>query len=222
VDPARISLDAWSSAAIIVGMRIRLRRVAFVFVFVGSAYVAVTGCGDDETATPPQPDAAPDVRSVADVAAEARSPEYTGSACTAPTECYATLEAGTLKGEAVCISKVTDGYCTHKCQTDQDCCAVPGECKTTLKQVCASFENTADKYCFLSCEDSDIKSGAEAGLSDAGAGDDYCRSNANTEFGCRSTGGGADNRKACIPVGPLTDGGGKDSGDAATDAPTDG
>lgn len=204
-----------------------------------SAYVAFAGCGDEETPPATTTDAGNETSTVdtykppVDATVDSRSPEYTGSACKVATDCYRDLQMSSsadagdggdasstaLKGDPVCIDKVTDGYCTHKCQTDADCCAVPGECRTGLKQVCASFENSPDKYCFLSCEDADIASATDAGASDAGSdGDQYCQKNANPEFGCRSTGGGTENRKVCFPVGPATDGGGKkDSGADAGD-----
>lgn len=207
----------------------RTRRLALVALFVAGGYVAVAGCGDDDDGGAGH-DAGAET-GLSDVAlsdgALPRSPEYTGSACAVATDCYEDLEAGSLKGEPFCIDKVTGGYCTHKCQTDADCCAVPGECKTTLKQVCASFENEDEKYCFLSCEDEDIARGTDAGLSEAGTvdGDDYCHANANREFGCRSSGGGSENRKVCFPN--VGDGGlqkPKDGGldaDAALDADAD-
>lgn len=216
----------------------KARRIILLSLLLGSAYVAFVGCGDEETETPsntndagqdttpplPPQDAAGDVR------LDARSPDNTGAACAVAADCYATIDAAALHGgEAICIDKVEDGYCTHKCQTDEDCCAVPGECVSGLKQVCASFENSADKYCFLSCGDDDIRNAADGGFTDAGvvdgggfAGDDYCHTNASLEMGCRSTGGGADNRKACLPTGGgdggAGDGGKKDAGSDAGDA----
>lgn len=131
--------------------------------------------------------------------ADGGSPEQTGQTCKAATDCYPSLEAGALKGAVQCLDRVTNGYCTHLCNTDADCCAVPGECRTGLKQVCAPFESTGQNMCFLSCEDSDVKSAPDAGP-DAGTGADaYCHAFASTAFGCRSTGGGKNNRKVCLP-----------------------
>src|SRR5262245_34491240 len=62
--------------------------------------------------------------------ADARSPEPTGQACQTVADCFFGIEAGALSGAVECISKVKDGYCTHRCNTDADCCAVPGECRT--------------------------------------------------------------------------------------------
>ena len=128
------------------------------------------------------------------------SPEPTGTACMVANDCYAGLDTNELSGPAVCIDKVEDGYCTHECETDDDCCALEGECRTGFKQVCASFENSDQKYCFLSCEDEDLVPGA-GGMGGAVAvdADGYCEREAHERFLCRSTGGGSENKKACLP-----------------------
>jgi hypothetical protein len=217
----------------------RIRRSLFVLLTLSAGYVAVAGCGDEQ-AEPSADAGAPETSTVdsappTDAREDGRSPEYTGSACTAASDCYGDLlseDGGSaLKGDPVCLDKVTGGYCTHTCETDADCCAVEGECRTGLRQVCASFENTTEKYCFLSCEDPDITAANEAGATDAGQtgdgldGDEYCRANTSDEFGCRSTGGGVENRKACLPIGAVDDAGDgvkKDSGADASDASDDG
>ncbi|HVJ18231.1 MAG TPA: hypothetical protein VM686_22580, partial [Polyangiaceae bacterium] len=130
------------------------------------------------------------------------SPEPTGSRCEAAADCYAGLDTSELSGPAECIDKVEDGYCTHECEEDADCCAVDGECRTGFKQVCAPFENTGKKYCFLSCEDEDlVAAGGAGGGGGASAVDanEYCEREAHPRFGCRSTGGGDENRKVCLP-----------------------
>src|SRR5258708_34629473 len=68
-------------------------------------------------------------------------PEQTGQSCTTPAQCYPDLDGGTLKGGAVqCLTQgTTNGYCTHSCTTDADCCAVPGEGRTGYKQDCQPF-----------------------------------------------------------------------------------
>jgi len=101
-----------------------------------------------------------------------------------------TKGAALLGGPALCLDRVTGGYCTHACTADADCCAAPGECKTSYPEVCAPFESAAVKYCFLSCED-----GALGGL-DANA---FCMSYPQAGFTCRSTGGASQNRKMCMP-----------------------
>jgi hypothetical protein len=207
----------------------RIRRATFILSFVSAVWIAIAGCGDDDDAGVTQ-DAGPDVSAdrgtdtaTQDVANDSRSPEFTGSACKGPTDCYGTLDAASLKGQPRCIDRVTNGYCTHTCTTDADCCAVEGECKSGFKQVCAPFESTTEKYCFLSCEPADITAAPDGGgVPDSGdQGTAYCEKNASAEFGCRSTGGGADNRKVCIPIGG-TDGGKKDGASDADAADGDG
>jgi len=120
-------------------------------------------------------------------------PTNTGQACTAVGQCYPGVKAGDLVGDPVCLDKVTGGYCTHLCAQDADCCAAAGECPGNRAEVCAPFESTGDMYCFLSCETDDL---AKTTLTDA---DVYCHTYAGAAFGCRSTGGGANNRKICMP-----------------------
>src|SRR5437773_12343281 len=57
--------------------------------------------------------------------ADARSPEPTGQACKVAADCFPGIEGGALSGAVECITKVQDGYCTHRCDKDSDCCAVP-------------------------------------------------------------------------------------------------
>ncbi len=142
--------------------------------------------------------------------AGARGAEPAGQACTAASQCYGGTDGGVV-GEVTCITKVTGGYCTHKCTQDTDCCAAAGECISGVKQVCAPFENQPAQYCFLSCEDADIQRAIAAnpgtayydgGVTEAGSTQDaYCRSYAGASTSCRSTGGGSKNRKVCIPNG---------------------
>lgn len=147
--------------------------------------------------------------------ADARSPEPTGQACKTASDCFPGIDAGALSGPVECLTKVQDGYCTHECTTDADCCKVAGECRTDLKQVCAPFENTGRKVCFLSCEPGDIRLPGDGGttLADGAPafadGNAFCQKEANPDFICRSTGGGSKNRKVCVPGGggPGGDGG---------------
>jgi hypothetical protein len=106
-----------------------------------------------------------------------------GRACALATQCYSALKEEP-HGAAVCLDRVPGGYCTHECNTDEDCCAVPGECPDGREQVCGPFESTGKRLCFLSCE---------------AQNDAYCARYAYAGFGCRSTGGGSDNRKVCVP-----------------------
>ena len=86
-----------------------------------------------------------------------------------------------------------------------------GECKTDFTQVCAPLESTGTKQCFLSCEDDVVaRAAADGGLEppDAGDGGDagvvdqatlFCQRYGAAGLTCRSTGGGRENRKACLP-----------------------
>jgi hypothetical protein len=116
--------------------------------------------------------------------------ENTGQSCEVADDCYPGIDHADLRGEVECLDRVEDGYCTHRCQSDDDCCAVPGECATGIPQVCAPFENSTITRCFLSCENDII--GEENS-------DSYCRDNAHPDFLCRSTGGGGGNRRVCVP-----------------------
>ncbi|MCU0654174.1 MAG: hypothetical protein MUF64_02420 [Polyangiaceae bacterium] len=121
------------------------------------------------------------------------SPEFVGAVCKATSDCFSGL-ASPVKGEVQCLDRVRGGYCTHTCETDADCCAVEGECKTTLRQVCSPFESTGQKMCFLSCEDEDLKASGESTDEQV-----FCQQQASTDFTCRSSGGGKENRKICVP-----------------------
>ena len=117
--------------------------------------------------------------------------ENTGSSCEIVDDCYTEVEVREdILGEIECLDRVPGGYCTHSCTTDDDCCAVDGECLTDNLQVCAPFENSTETRCFLSCEDADIGDLEE---------NEYCAEFANESFVCRSTGGGSENRKVCVP-----------------------
>lgn len=115
-----------------------------------------------------------------------------GQACEMADECYEDLgqDRDMLAGDPLCLYDVPGGYCTHLCQTDADCCAVEGECDDGIPQVCAPFQSTGMMMCFLSCEATVVGDG------DDGA---YCHEHAHPDFGCRSTGGGSQNRKVCVP-----------------------
>ena len=118
----------------------------------------------------------------------------TGKSCSADNQCFRELGDASLSGgAALCLTRVPGGYCTHHCGVDSDCCAVHGECANSFPELCAPFESTGDMLCFLSCEDAVIK---QAGLTDSNA---FCQKYATPAFICRSTGGGAKNRKVCVP-----------------------
>ena len=115
--------------------------------------------------------------------------ERAGQPCQVTADCYKGLKTPP-RGDVVCLTRVTGGYCTHLCTADTECCAVEGECRTDLPQVCAPFESTNQQLCFLSCGASVL--GGKDGSS-------YCDQNAHQAFICRSTGGGAQNKQVCTP-----------------------
>jgi hypothetical protein len=121
------------------------------------------------------------------------SPDQVGQICEVPEDCYPEVSHDDLSGPVECLTRVRGGYCTHQCSTDEDCCAIEGECVSEFPQVCSPFESTGLMMCFLSCEDADVEA----------AGDDdpevYCQREASPDFICRSTGGGALNRRVCVP-----------------------
>lgn len=119
------------------------------------------------------------------------SPEPTGAICEASDECYPDVAEGDLVGDALCLTDVRGGYCTHTCTEDADCCAADGECRTDLAQVCSPFQSTGETMCFLSCEADDIPDDRD--------GQEYCQEEASRDFICRSSGGGSSNRKICVP-----------------------
>jgi hypothetical protein len=146
------------------------------------AGVALGGaCGGDDEETN-EPDG---------VGAGGSFPEHTGASCDTAADCYPGLDGGTVEGTVECLEEARDGYCTHTCTDDGDCCAVEGECKTDIVQICSPFQSNDDRYCFLSCEPDDL-----VGTDDEA---EYCQLEASPDFICRSSGGGSDNRKICMP-----------------------
>jgi hypothetical protein len=121
------------------------------------------------------------------------SPDQVGKVCEAPADCYPGIDHAEIAGTVECLDRVRGGYCTHECTDDADCCAVEGECITDLPQVCSPFESTGMMMCFLSCEDEDVNA---AGAPDEQA---FCQHEASPDFICRSSGGGNENRKVCVP-----------------------
>jgi hypothetical protein len=112
--------------------------------------------------------------------------EYVGDVCDDASECYPEIAADALSGEVICLTRVEGGYCTHECESDTDCCAAEGECVTGLEQVCAPLESEEEMFCLVTCEQT-----AES--------DDYCETEVHPAFHCRSTGGGSENRRVCLP-----------------------
>lgn len=121
------------------------------------------------------------------------SPDQVGSVCEVPDDCYPEIDHADLHGEVLCLDRVREGYCTHVCVEDTDCCAVEGECLTDFPQVCSPFESAEGKMCFLSCEGDVVDA--------SGAPDEqsFCHDNVSSDFICRSSGGGSENRKVCTP-----------------------
>ncbi len=149
-------------------------RTARTCLALGIAASFAFACGDDSSGGTP-------------------GPTNTGQACETADQCYPSVQTADLAGDAVCLDRVEGGYCTHLCSQDSDCCAAAGECPNAYSQVCSPFESAGDLHCFLSCEKTDLDL---AKLSDADA---FCQKFANAAFHCRSSGGGADNRKVCVP-----------------------
>ena len=130
-----------------------------------------------------------------------------GNACVTVDDCFPGLDQTSLAGEVECLDRVENGYCTHQCETNDDCCSVEGECEDGVKQVCAPFESTGLMLCFLSCEEDDLPPeyqedalGGAAGMEIDGA-TAFCKARGHAEFTCRSTGGGTDNKKVCVAGG---------------------
>jgi hypothetical protein len=124
--------------------------------------------------------------------------------CESAEDCFVDVDHDRLSGDVECLDRVEDGYCTHQCTADEDCCAEPGVCDDAIAHVCAPFESTELMLCFVSCEHSDIEAAdfsEEEGDPDSDLGSAYCQTKANESFICRSTGGGSDNRKVCVPEG---------------------
>ncbi len=156
------------------------RMVSLVFV---SALLGLASCSDDEgDGSGDGGDDNPD------------RPDETGAACMVADDCYPDVAEGELQGDAVCIDRVRGGYCTHTCETDDDCCAAEGECDDSLLEVCSPFESMEGMHCFVSCEAEDVDAATD--VTDA---NDFCQKKASTDFICRSSGGGGTNRKICVP-----------------------
>jgi hypothetical protein len=148
------------------------RRLSFNFLVLLALAATPLACGDDDV-------------------------EDTGEACTVADDCYDEVleeDRDMIAGEIECLERVEGGYCTHQCETDDDCCAVDGECDSNdIRVVCSPFENESGiKRCFLACEAEDIGDQEES---------EYCQEFAHEDFGCRSSGGGDENRKVCVPPG---------------------
>lgn len=153
----------------------RPTRLAILF---GLGLLVAAACGDEEE--PPPDDDGGGLSG------------QTGQECVVADDCFATVDnREDIPGELTCLDRVEGGYCTHECTSDDDCCSVEGECEEGETQVCGPFESTGLMLCFISCEASDIGDLTE---------DEHCQEY-HRDFVCRSTGGGANNRKVCVPGG---------------------
>jgi hypothetical protein len=163
----------------------RVGKGGMTALLVGLGVCLAAACGSDDEGDPN--DGSPPDR-----------PEDTGAACEFVDDCYPDVEPGAIVGDVECLDRVRDGYCTHTCQDDTECCAVEGECDDRMKQVCSPFENSTVTRCFVSCESDDLYGPPED--PDAAVDEqEFCQREASPDFICRSSGGGTDNRKICVP-----------------------
>ena len=160
-------------------MKSRVRIVSALFL---ACFFGLASCGDD-------------TEGGGNGGGGNKRPDETGAACEVADDCYPDVAEGDLQGEAVCITRVQDGYCTHTCETDDDCCSAEGECKSSLLEVCSPFESMDGTHCFLSCEDADVQ-----GAGDVADEQEFCQKKASADFICRSSGGGSANRNICAPA----------------------
>jgi hypothetical protein len=157
-----------------------MRRHFSIAIGLGLSFLVAVSCGDDPP--PPQDDGG-------------GLSGNTGEQCEVNDDCFVEILANDpLPGDTQCLDRVEGGYCTHQCQSDADCCTVEGVCPVDTAHVCGPFESTGLLLCFISCEATDV------GNKDA---DDYC-DDFNAGFICRSTGGGGNNKKVCVPGGAGT------------------
>jgi hypothetical protein len=116
----------------------------------------------------------------------------TGQECQVADDCFSDVAGSEdIMGTSNCLDRVEGGYCTHECTANTDCCTVDDVCPVDTTHVCGPFESTGLMLCFISCENADV------GNDDP---DDYC-GGFHADFVCRSTGGGANNQKVCVPGG---------------------
>lgn len=158
------------------GPDVGTKPIQFARAILAVAAILSAGCSDDGDGD--------------DSRASGGSPEETASSCESAEQCF---DGVSIEGDAICLDRVRGGHCTHTCAADEDCCAAEGECDTGLEQVCSPFESTGEMMCFLSCEREDVDA---AELEDEA---EYCQRLVNPDFICRSSGGGANNRKICVP-----------------------
>jgi len=98
-------------------------------------------------------------------------------ACEQPEHCEDVVPEGAT---AECVEKTDGGFCSWSCDTDPDC---DGDLDDEWTFVCAPFESTPGMYCFPACAEDEDEDTADC----------------PDGYGCRSSGGGSDNRKICFP-----------------------
>ena len=115
---------------------------------------------------------------------EATVDEFEGlyGACESSEDCEGLVPEDV---EEQCIGNLDDGsgFCTWSCVDDLDCSE---EFDDDFDYLCASFESESGKFCFPGCREDDPE------IPD----DEVCPAG----YECRSTGGGAQNRRICFPV----------------------
>ncbi len=166
-----MAIETWVGSRVLAGLCVGL--------------CVVVSCSNDESGDDDGP--APPTR-----------PEDTGAACEVEDDCYPDLDPATIAGEIECLDRVRDGYCTHTCESDDECCSVEGECGDRITQVCSPFENSEVTRCFVSCEEADLFASPDAPDAELDE-EEFCQREASPDFVCRSSGGGRDNRKICVP-----------------------
>lgn len=163
-------------------MHLRIRHVLGLILAGGLAQFA--GCGDSGSS------------GTTGGGTGAGGPDQTGASCQTPSDCYPGVDPMEIQGTVACLDELRDGYCTHSCTADTDCCAAEGECKAEIALVCSPFESMSGTNCFLSCEEADlVPAPGETEVTDQA----YCQREAGRDFICRSSGGGNQNRKICVP-----------------------
>lgn len=147
-----------------------------------AAFVFV-GCGGDDDVPP-------------------AAPEQPDPICAEEDECYTGVADGALVGDALCLTDVRGGYCTHTCTADEDCCAAEGECAADLDQVCSPYQSNGQAMCFLSCGPDNVSEIVDE--------QEFCQAAAGRDFVCRTSEEGSEERKICVPgecgVGAACDG----------------
>lgn len=97
--------------------------------------------------------------------------------CEEPAHCEDVIPEGAT---AECVEAEGGGFCSWQCSADPDC---DGDLDDDWDFICAPFESNPQQYCFPACNEDTDDATAEC----------------PEGYGCRSTGGGSENRKICFP-----------------------